>query len=133
MSVYFAFIGLSLNCMLFEWLTFIFLSFLYGLFSLRYLFDATKLRYVLYQLCLLNSPKLFNKFTMYNADITKYSSIKLDYLFCIIGITLLKCIMNMWYLLMSSWWFWLRNWRFIAVFFCKNYKVIILSFYWNVL
>jgi len=24
---------------------------------------------------------------MYNADITKYSSIKLDYLFCIIGIT----------------------------------------------
>ena len=30
---------------------------------------------------------LFNKFTMDNTDITKYSSIKLGYLFCIIGIT----------------------------------------------
>jgi hypothetical protein len=40
----------------------------------------------LYHLYLLNRPKLFNKFTMDNADITKYSSIKLDYLFCIIGI-----------------------------------------------
>ncbi len=40
----------------------------------------------LYHLYLLNSPKLFHKFTMANADITKYSSIKLDYLFCIIGI-----------------------------------------------
>ena len=27
---------------------------------------------------------------MVNADITKYSSIKLDYLFCIIGITLVN-------------------------------------------
>jgi len=40
----------------------------------------------LYHLYLLNRPKLFNKFTMDNADITKYSSIKLDYLFCIIAI-----------------------------------------------
>ena len=31
---------------------------------------------------------------MYNADITKYSSIKLDYLFCIIGISSIVTELN---------------------------------------
>ena len=39
---------------------------------------------------LLNSLKLFNKFKMANADITKYSTIKLDCLFCIIVIISFK-------------------------------------------
>jgi hypothetical protein len=39
---------------------------------------------------LLNSPKLFYKFKMANADITKYSTIKLDCLFCIIVIISFK-------------------------------------------
>jgi hypothetical protein len=55
-------------------------------FFIEYVYLKT---FILYHLYLLNSPKLFNKFTMANADITKYSSIKLDYLFCIIGITAL--------------------------------------------
>ena len=44
----------------------------------------------LHQLYLLNSPKRFDKFTMVNADTTKYSSIKLDYLFWILGISIIS-------------------------------------------